>query len=75
MILPKRIHLPFVKPIKVKEVPATDPLIAGCDGLWDDEERTIYIRQGLKAERARKILYHELLHCVHDVAYQLEWDD
>ncbi len=72
-MLPKRIHLPFAKPIKVVEVPGTDPLIVGCLGLWDDEDRVIYIRKGLSKQKQKELLYHELLHAVHDTAYQLEW--
>ena len=71
--LPKKIKLPFSVPIRVIEVGKTHEMIQGCDGLWDDDERTIYIRRSLSPAKKKAILYHELLHAVHDTARQLEW--
>lgn len=73
--LPKKIHLPFARPIRVIELPGTDERITGCDGLWDDEERVIYIHNRLSHKKKKYVLYHELLHAVHDLAYQLDHPD
>ncbi len=70
--LPRRIKLPFSAPIRVIELPSTDPSIEDCDGLWDVDERTIYIRKSLSLARKKVVLFHELLHAVHDLAWELE---
>ena len=71
--LPKTIRLPYAPAIRVVELPGKDERMVGCDGLWDDDERTIYIRRGLTNARKKVLLYHELLHAVHDLAWKLEW--
>ena len=71
--LPRKIKLPFTKPIRVIELAKSDMAIRGCDGLWDDDERTIYIRRSLSSAKKKQILYHELIHAVHDLARQLDW--
>ncbi len=55
------------------EMSGGDPLMEGCDGLWDDDERTIYIRSSLSFAKKKQILFHELLHALHDTARQLDW--
>ena len=61
LALPSSVRLPFGYRVKVMVVEG-DPLPEDCDGLWDDEDRTIYIRRSQPATRKRYILTHELLH-------------
>jgi Zn-dependent peptidase ImmA (M78 family) len=49
----------------VKEV-GTNAIPDDCDGLWSDDDRTIYLRRSLSIHRKRYILTHEFLHAVAD---------
>lgn len=76
MRLPKRVTLPFGYVVKVVE--ASDTEIAQqtedcevCDGLWDCETRTIYVRASLPLKRRRYILAHELGHCLWDFQHEM----
>jgi len=62
--LPTRVVLPFGYIIRVKQITAheMDFICDSADGLWDDEEKTIYIRKSLPMTRRRYILAHELGH-------------
>lgn len=77
MRLPTRVTLPFGYIVKVKAI--TDSEMAEemdaessediCDGLWESETRTIFIRKSLPTRRQRYVLGHELLHAVLDFTH------
>ncbi len=70
--IPRKVTLPFgyiitVKQLSNGEFNRKEP---GCDGLWDVERRTIYIRGSLPLNRRRYILLHELGHAWLDFQHQ-----
>ncbi len=62
--IPTRVILPFGYQISVRQLTDTemDKRDANADGIWDDDNRTIYIRKRLPMTRRRYILAHELGH-------------
>lgn len=70
--IPRKVVLPFGYVITVKllsngEMNRKD---YKCDGLWDVDRRTIYIRASLPLNRRRYILLHELGHAWLDFQHQ-----
>ncbi len=75
--IPKRVVLPFGVTISVVQVsPCHEYLLTEngsyADGVWDPAIHRIAIDKTLPVRRRKKILYHELLHCVNDVMHELE---
>lgn len=63
--IPSQVRLPFGYVVKVKHASAVeldDMECPDCDGLWDCDTKTIYIRRSLSITRRRYILAHELGH-------------
>ena len=74
MRLPTRISLPFGYAVTVKQVSDTEMLeeqeeeerAEVVDGLWDVDNRTIFVRRSLSLRRKRYILGHEMCHALAD---------
>ena len=69
MRLPTRVNLPFGYIVKVKLATGSEMKNKDgqdCDGLWDSDTRTIYVRKALPVKRQRYILVHELVHAMND---------
>lgn len=71
MRLPSWIYFPFGYRIRVRLLTDTEMKILNdgddaVDGLWIEEQRTIYVRKALSPKRRRYILAHELLHAAAD---------
>jgi Zn-dependent peptidase ImmA (M78 family) len=71
MRLPSRVTLPFgyvvlVKELTDAEMRAEEEAGELCDGLWDAEAKTIFVRKDLPLKRKRYILWHELGHALWD---------
>jgi hypothetical protein len=74
MRLPFKIHLPFGYAIRVVlttdkgmlEVMEEDDKNELADGLWDVDNRTIYVRRNLPFKRKVEVLGHELDHAIND---------
>ena len=72
--LPTRIRLPFHYTIKVVSLSDKAMLVEQeeddknelVDGLWDVEQRTIFVRKSLAFARKAEVLGHELDHAVND---------
>ena len=62
--IPRKVALPFGYLITVKQLSNGEfnRKAPECDGLWDVDRRTIYIRNSLPLNRRRYILLHELGH-------------
>ena len=62
--IPTRVVLPFGYQISIRQLTDTemDKRDANADCIWDDDNRTIYIRKRLPMTRRRYILAHELGH-------------
>ncbi len=62
--IPTKVVLPFGYQISIRQLTDTemDKRDANADGIWDDDNRTIYIRKRLPMTRRRYILAHELGH-------------
>lgn len=77
--IPKRVVLPLGVVISVVQVsPCHEYLITEngtyADGIWDPAAHRIAIDKTLPMKRRKKILYHELIHCINDVIHELEDD-
>lgn len=75
--IPKRVVLPFGIIISISQVsPCHEYLLTEngtyADGVWDPASHRISIDKTLSMKRRKKILYHELLHCINDVMHELE---
>lgn len=70
--IPHKIKLPFGYIICVKQL--TDNQMNAkereCDGLWDVDIKTIYIRKTAPLSRRRYILMHELGHAWLDFTHE-----
>jgi Zn-dependent peptidase ImmA (M78 family) len=72
--LPFKIHLPFGFAIRVVlttdkgmlDVMDEDDKSELADGLWDVDNRTIYVRRNLPFKRKVEVLGHELDHAIND---------
>ena len=66
--IPSKIRFPFGYTIIVKQMTNSNmnALDKDCDGLWDSDSKTIYIRKSLQMTRKRYILTHELGHAFLD---------
>ena len=76
MRLPSRVHFPFGYVVRVRQVTdaemrALEDDEESCDGMWDSETRTIYVRAALPMRRRRYILGHELGHALWDWQHDL----
>jgi len=62
--IPSRVVLPFGYRISVRMLSDADmdQRDRDADGIWDPDNRTIYIRKRLPVTRRRYILVHELGH-------------
>ena len=64
--LPKTIRLPGgrVKIVQMENITIVDDCgaDAACNGLWNQDERTIYIDSTISAEQKWRFFYHELTH-------------
>lgn len=72
--LPSKVRLPFKFTIRVVLTSDREMLDAMdeedrselADGLWDVENRTIYVRRSLGFKRKAEVLGHELDHALND---------
>lgn len=73
MRIPKKVYFPWGYVIDVKQVSDTyfkDELGAeDADGLWDVDEKTIYIRKSASLLRKVRVFCHECQHALTD----FEW--
>ena len=62
--IPTKVVLPFGYHISVRQLSETemDRRDPNADGIWDDDNKTIYLRKRLPLTRRRYILAHELGH-------------
>jgi Zn-dependent peptidase ImmA (M78 family) len=70
--IPCKVVLPFGYIIRVKQLTdgQMNALDRGCDGLWNVDNKTIYIRKSLTLSRRRYILTHELGHAWLDFTHK-----
>ena len=70
MRIPRKIFLPWGWEILVKQVSdkqmADDLGADDCDGLWDVDEKIIYIRKSQSLSNRVDTLGHEVIHAVND---------
>jgi hypothetical protein len=79
MRMPRRVCFPFGHEIQIRLVSDAAMLAAQdetdksemVDGFWDVDDKVIRIRKKLPHKRRAYILYHELLHSIHDIMHQL----
>lgn len=71
--LPKRldlglayVHVKSVTKAQMREEAECDEEDVTPEGLWSDEDDTIYLGKWLSAKRKREVLFHELTHAVLD---------
>jgi hypothetical protein len=65
--IPKSLTLPFGYRVTIREVPKKD--LEDCYADWQSDTRTIRIQKSLSVAQKRYLLWHELLHAVHDAAH------
>ncbi len=70
--IPRKVVLPFGYVIRIRQLTnkQMDNMDKDCDGLWDCNLRTIYIRKSLPLTRKRYILTHEVGHAFLDWQHQ-----
>jgi Zn-dependent peptidase ImmA (M78 family) len=79
MRLPRRVCFPFGYTVRIKLVTDQEMLAAQeeedkeemVDGFWSVDDKLIRIRKKLSHKRRAYILYHELLHSIHDAMHSL----
>lgn len=79
MRIPARVVFPFGYVVKIREVTVhemrdLEEIEAGeeeAEGLWDVDERTLYVLKCLTRRRKRYVVIHELAHALLDMGHEV----